>query len=108
MKSGQEDKNCIQIVICKTCYKSATWKTKSFLIVLITGICSFFDDGASNSDRVAPNYWMAVSIEPITSGPRSKARNVFTHSNTGVLDSNPIRGMDVSVRLFCVCVVLYR
>jgi hypothetical protein len=34
------------------------------------------------------------------------ARTVFTRSNTGVVGSNPTRGIDVSVRLFCVCVVL--
>jgi hypothetical protein len=33
---------------------------------------------------------------------RSKAR-----SNTGIVGSNPNQGMDVCVRLFCVCVVLY-
>jgi hypothetical protein len=38
---------------------------------------------------------------------RSKARNVFARSNTGIVDSNPTQGMDVFVRLFCVCVVLF-
>jgi hypothetical protein len=37
---------------------------------------------------------------------RSKARNVFIHSNTPIIVSNPSRGMDVCIRLFCVCVVL--
>jgi hypothetical protein len=27
---------------------------------------------------------------------------VFARSNTGIVDSNPTRGMDVFVRLFCV------
>jgi hypothetical protein len=36
---------------------------------------------------------------------RSKAR--FARSNTGIVGSNPNRGMDVCVRLFYVCVVLY-
>jgi hypothetical protein len=27
-------------------------------------------------------------------------------SNTGIVGSNPTQGMDVCVRLFCVCVVL--
>jgi hypothetical protein len=31
---------------------------------------------------------------------------VFDCSNTGVVGSNPTRGMDVCLRLFCVCVVL--
>jgi hypothetical protein len=39
---------------------------------------------------------------PITvAGRGSKAS-----SNTGIVDSNPTGGMDVYVRLFCVCVVL--
>jgi hypothetical protein len=37
---------------------------------------------------------------------RSKAYTVFARSNTGVLRSNTTQGMDVCVRLFCVCVVL--
>jgi hypothetical protein len=37
---------------------------------------------------------------------RSNAWNVFVHSKTGMVGSNPSRGMDVCVRLFCVCVVL--
>jgi hypothetical protein len=44
--------------------------------------------------------------EPIRVAVRSKAWTVFTHSNTGVVGSNPTRGMDFCVRLFCVCVVL--
>jgi hypothetical protein len=38
---------------------------------------------------------------------RSEAGTVFARSNTGVVGSNSTRGMDVSVRLFCVCVVLW-
>jgi hypothetical protein len=34
---------------------------------------------------------------------RSKA---LAHLNTGIVDSNPTRGMDVCVRLFYVCVAL--
>jgi hypothetical protein len=37
---------------------------------------------------------------------RSKAWHVFARSNTGIVGWNPTRGMDVCVRLFCVCVVL--
>jgi hypothetical protein len=33
---------------------------------------------------------------------RSKAWTVFTRSNAGIVGSNPSRGMDVYVRLFCV------
>jgi hypothetical protein len=33
---------------------------------------------------------------------RSEAWTVFARSNTGIVGSNPTRGMDVYVRLFCV------
>jgi hypothetical protein len=42
----------------------------------------------------------------ITVAARSKAWTVFARSNTGIVDSNPTRGMDVCVSLLCVCVVL--
>jgi hypothetical protein len=45
---------------------------------------------------------------PITVAARSKARSVFDRSNTGVVNSNLTRGMDVCLRLFCVCDVLCR
>jgi hypothetical protein len=41
----------------------------------------------------------------ITVAARSTALTVFARSNTGVVGSNPARGMDVCVLLFCVCVV---
>jgi hypothetical protein len=34
------------------------------------------------------------------------SRAVFCRSNSGIVGSNPIQGMDVCVRLFCVCRVL--
>jgi hypothetical protein len=37
---------------------------------------------------------------------RSKAWTVFARSNAGIMGSNPTWGIDVCVRLFCVCVVL--
>jgi hypothetical protein len=46
-------------------------------------------------------------MKPITLTARSKAWTAFARSNTGIVGSNPTRGMDVCVRLFCVCVVLY-
>jgi hypothetical protein len=33
---------------------------------------------------------------------------VFARSNTGIVGSYPAQGMDVCLRLFCVCVLLYR
>jgi hypothetical protein len=43
---------------------------------------------------------------PITVVARSKAWTVLARLNTGIVGSNPTRGMDVCVRLFCVCVLL--
>jgi hypothetical protein len=40
------------------------------------------------------------------SGARFKAWNVFARLNAGIMGSNPTQGMDVCVRLFCVCVFL--
>jgi hypothetical protein len=40
--------------------------------------------------------------EPITVAARSQAWTVFVRSNTVIVGSNPTRGMDVCVRLFCV------
>jgi hypothetical protein len=47
-----------------------------------------------------------TSFEPITVVARSKARTIFARAKTGILGSNPTRGIDVCVRLFCVCIVL--
>jgi hypothetical protein len=40
-----------------------------------------------------------------TVAARSEAWTVFARSNTGIVCSNPTLGMNVRVRLFCVCVV---
>jgi hypothetical protein len=45
-------------------------------------------------------------MKPITVAAWSKAWTAFARSNSGVISSNPTRGMDVCVRLLCVCVVL--
>jgi hypothetical protein len=42
----------------------------------------------------------------ITAATRSKARTVFVRYNAGIRGSNPTQGMNVCVRLFCVCFVL--
>jgi hypothetical protein len=42
--------------------------------------------------------------EPSTVTARSKVWTVFARSNAGIGGSNPTQGMDVCVRLFCVCV----
>jgi hypothetical protein len=43
---------------------------------------------------------------PIAVAVRSGAWIVFARSNTEVVISNPTRGMDVCMRLFCACVIL--
>jgi hypothetical protein len=43
---------------------------------------------------------------PITVATQCKAWAVFACLNTGIMGSNQTRGMDVSVRLFCVCFIL--
>jgi hypothetical protein len=59
--------------------------------------------------RIKNNYVLLLDKYwniPITVTARSEAWTVFACSNTGVVGSIPTRGMDVGVRLFCVCVVL--
>jgi hypothetical protein len=50
-------------------------------------------------------YRVLVPSPPITVAARSKAWTVFACSNTRFVGSNPTKGMDVCVRLFCVYVV---
>jgi hypothetical protein len=45
-------------------------------------------------------------VPPITVAARSKSWTVFTRSKVWIVGSNLTQGMDVCVRLFCVCVVL--
>jgi hypothetical protein len=58
-------------------------------------------------------FWLEEYIKilmssfAVTVAARSKAWNVFARLNTGILGSNPARGMDVCMRLFCFrCPVL--
>jgi hypothetical protein len=53
-------------------------------------------------------YIACTAMEPATVASRSKARNVFARSTTGIVGSNPARVMDVGLRLSCVCVVRCR
>jgi hypothetical protein len=56
---------------------------------------------------IIPTFLPSLENEkPITVTAQSKARTVFARSNAGIMGSNPTRGMDVCVNLFCVCVVL--
>jgi hypothetical protein len=55
-------------------------------------------------DSVREYY--CISVLPITVGSRSEEWTVFARSYTEVVGSNSTGGMNVYVRLFCVCVVL--
>jgi hypothetical protein len=44
-----------------------------------------------------------ISDRPIRVAGRSKAWTVFVRSNTGIVGSNPTRGMHVCMHLYCVC-----
>jgi hypothetical protein len=51
--------------------------------------------------------WLCIcERQPVTVAARSKAWNVFTRSDAGIVGSNPTQVMDVCVHLFCVCVAL--
>jgi hypothetical protein len=43
---------------------------------------------------------------PIRVAALSKSWTIFARLNSGVVGSNPTQGIDVCVRLYCVCVVL--
>jgi hypothetical protein len=49
-------------------------------------------------------WWLVVQCADHSS--RAVARTVFARSNAGIVGSNLTQGMDVCVRLFCVCVVV--
>jgi hypothetical protein len=47
-----------------------------------------------------------MNTEPITVAAPSKARTVFAPSNAEIVGTKPTKGIDVCLRLFCVCAVL--
>jgi hypothetical protein len=51
------------------------------------------------------NSTLVNCLEPVKMAARSKVWTVFAHSNTGIVGSTPTWGLDVCVRLFCVCAV---
>jgi hypothetical protein len=48
-------------------------------------------------------YFKVMAVIVLDAGHSGRA--VFARSNTGIVGSNPARGMDACLRLFCVCVV---
>jgi hypothetical protein len=53
------------------------------------------------------NFALYIRTRPITAAARFKTWTVFARSNTGIVGSNPTRGIDVCVCLFCVGTVLF-
>jgi hypothetical protein len=51
-------------------------------------------------------YQILMMETPIVVAARSGASTVFARLNAVIVGSNPIQGMNVCVRLFCVRVVL--
>jgi hypothetical protein len=48
-------------------------------------------------------YGLYNYTKTITVAAPSKVRTLFANSNAGIVGSNPTQGMDVFVRLFCLC-----
>jgi hypothetical protein len=76
-----------------------------------SALCSYFARfefyGRQYRIRLAASKAVHFVVEkPITVTAQFEAWNVFACSNAGILGSNLTWGMDVIVRLFCVCVVL--
>jgi hypothetical protein len=67
--------------------------------------CTCFRD-VSIIECIRVYYDHLKNGKPITVAARSKACTVFARSNTGIVGSNPTRGTNVCVLLYCVCVVL--
>jgi hypothetical protein len=44
---------------------------------------------------------------PVTVTAQHRARNIFARIFTGIVGSNPTRGINDCPRPFCVCIVLY-
>jgi hypothetical protein len=70
-----------------------------------------------NLDEIPSNYLCInsslimlkiVDMAPVPMAERSEARTVFGRSNTGILDSNPTRVMDVCPRFSVLCRIVCR
>jgi hypothetical protein len=74
-------------------------------LLLLAGLRWRYSNPPPRKDWISP-CWCWSS--PITVAPRPKAWTFFTRSNTEGVGSNPTRGMDVCVCLFCLCCPVYR
>jgi hypothetical protein len=47
--------------------------------------------------------WASIVVMvPVSMAEQSKASTVFGHSNIGITGSNPARGVDVCISLYCI------
>jgi hypothetical protein len=83
---------------------SSYWETGAITVDVTNNFIIDWGDADSNDGDIVSD---SDTEEPITVATLSKAWTVFTRSNTGIVGSNPTWGMDVCVRFFCVCHVLY-
>jgi hypothetical protein len=84
---------------------SRSWTEQISVLVISHDAVGFCSGGIRFECR--PSYHLIkVSSMPLTVAARSEVWTVFARSNTVVVGSNTTWGMDVCVRLFCVCVVL--
>jgi hypothetical protein len=87
-------------------------KAFNFFVVLYWSlILTFIYDTKSHVNfkvlKTKISLYATLSVCDFTAqAARPKAWNVFGSSNAAIVPSNPTRGMDVCVGLFCVCVVL--
>jgi hypothetical protein len=64
------------------------------------GLCP--NEGCSAKEKKKYYIYMPITtLQPITMAVRSKVPSDF-----GIVGSNPTQTLDVSLRLFCICVVL--
>jgi hypothetical protein len=97
----------VTLFILTRLWESAWWieSARSFLIFTVLAV--IYEYYLFLTDWEVSLYFTEPSLNcsPITVAARSKAWAVFARSNTGIVGSNPTQGMDVCVRLFCVCVL---
>jgi hypothetical protein len=70
--------------------------------------CTWLWDRKMSTIRNSLDFCPCNCDAPITVAARSKAWTVFARLSAGIVGSNFTQGMDVCVRLFCVCAVLCR
>jgi hypothetical protein len=88
------------------CFVRLSASPLAYVCLVISIVIKFYDTAyILTSIWQLLTWFSSVSLYlPITMAARSKAWTVFARSNTGVVGWNPIRSMDVCVRLFCIYV----